>query len=59
MTRPPELRIVEKVTRKQGETFADWWINASDSSGALTEACSEVHLMTWPEGQPVADHQNP
>jgi hypothetical protein len=46
-----KLDFVEVVTREHGEVFADWWEEASRSSGSLTEASAKAHLMTWPDDE--------
>lgn len=51
-----KLAFVEVVTRAHGEVFSDWWEEASRSSGSLTEASSEAHIMTWPDDELEQSH---
>lgn len=49
MDRPPELNIVDVVTREHGEKFADEWIERSFGSGAIMEAFLETGVVEWPD----------
>lgn len=49
MDEPRKLTFVEAVTREHGEQFAERWGEVSRASGALTDASSETHIMTWPD----------
>jgi len=51
------LTFVEKVTRTQGEAFADWWSNESNNEGILTQALWKARLMTWPEGDHMTQNR--
>ena len=49
--KPQKLTFVDVVTREQGEVFADRWEEVSRSSGSLTGASGEAHIMTWPDDE--------
>lgn len=49
MDESQKLTFVDVVTHEDGESFADWWGGVSRASGAITEACAESGIMTWPD----------
>ena len=51
MSRLPELRIAEAVSREHGEKFADAWRDRTIDSGAMSEAFLETRLVIWPDNR--------
>jgi hypothetical protein len=48
---PPPLKIVPRVTRAHGETFADEWLRTAAGGEDVWEAFGETGLIEWPEGE--------
>ncbi|HXH92994.1 MAG TPA: hypothetical protein VNN25_15535 [Thermoanaerobaculia bacterium] len=49
MSLPPQLLVVDVVTREHGETFADEWFRLSANVGTMTDACYKTGIAEWPD----------
>jgi hypothetical protein len=57
----PRLKFARRVTRRQGEVFAEHWLYAYGHTESMTDAFAETRAIEWPDepAWPISMGQNP